>query len=308
MQFATDNPAPGKTETAEPAISAARAATTPFQFRILDVVLVTTLTAILLAAVVQFSAVLLWVFAVAALLCLIFVWKVKHWKINLVVVAWLLYALLLPSNSARSRPARRAICRNNLYQISMALLAYEANRGSLPPAYIADKNGKPMHSWRVLILPYLDRLDLYEAYRFDEPWDGPNNRKLAGEIMRIYSCPKDAEQKTDTSYVAVVGANTVWPGAKRGNLSAIPDGSSNVVLLVEIRNSGIHWMEPRDLDATQMPFIVNAQNGQGISSGHSGGASVSMADGSTIWLSADTPPQVLRSLIQIDDGTLPLPE
>jgi len=67
-------------------------------------------------------------------------------------------------------------------------------------------------------------------------------------------------------------------------------------------------MEPRDLDATQMPFIVNAQNGQGISSGHSGGASVSMADGSTIWLSADTPPQVLRSLIQIDDGTLPLPE
>ena len=35
-----------------------------------------------------------------------------------------------------------------------------------------------MHSWRVLLLPYLDRSDLYKAYDFTEPWDGPNNRKL----------------------------------------------------------------------------------------------------------------------------------
>ena len=43
-----------------------------------------------------------------------------------------------------------------------------------------------MHSWRVLLLPYLDQLELYNAYRFDEPWDGPNNRLLADRMPRHY--------------------------------------------------------------------------------------------------------------------------
>ena len=68
---------------------------------------------------------------------------------------------------------------NNLKQIAMALQCYHQANGCFPPAYIADKTGKPMHSWRVLILPYLDRDDLYKAYNFTEPWDGPNNKKLA---------------------------------------------------------------------------------------------------------------------------------
>ena len=61
-----------------------------------------------------------------------------------------------------------------------ALQAYHQANGCFPPAYIADKNGKPMHSWRVLILPYLDYDDLYKAYDFSEPWDGPKNKTAAG--------------------------------------------------------------------------------------------------------------------------------
>src|SRR6266704_588138 len=81
-------------------------------------------------------------------------------------------ALFLPGYNSRARPAsRRTQCLNNIRNIALALHNYASLNGSLPPAYIADANGRPMHSWRVLILPYVDRSDIYAAYRFDEPWN-----------------------------------------------------------------------------------------------------------------------------------------
>ena len=74
--------------------------------------------------------------------------------------------------------------RNNLRQIALALQSYHQANGCFPPAYVADKNGKPMHSWRVLILPYLGFDDLYKAYDFTEPWDGPNNKKTESAAKR----------------------------------------------------------------------------------------------------------------------------
>src|SRR5262245_3382414 len=65
--------------------------------------------------------------------------------------------LLLPAVSVAREPARRMQCLNNLKQIALALHNYDATYGSLPPAYIADASGKPMHSWRVLILPFLEQ-------------------------------------------------------------------------------------------------------------------------------------------------------
>jgi hypothetical protein len=69
-------------------------------------------------------------------------------------------------------------CAQNLKWICLALHNYEAANGAFPPAYVADADGKPMHSWRVMILPYAEEPALYKKYRFDEPWDGPNNRQL----------------------------------------------------------------------------------------------------------------------------------
>ena len=86
--------------------------------------------------------------------------------------------------------------------------------GCFPPAYIADQDGRPMHSWRVLLLPFPDQPALYDAYNFSEPWNGPNNRKLADQIGRIYlRSGLDSDQAGTTSFVAVVGSETAWPGA-----------------------------------------------------------------------------------------------
>jgi hypothetical protein len=162
-----------------------------------------------------------------------------------------------------------------------------------------------MHSWRVLILPYMEHEHLYKQYRFDEPWDGPNNRKLADRLKRVYSCPaKSWEPTIETSYVAIVGPRTAWPGEKGRKLSEFADGAANVLLVVEVHDSGIHWMEPRDLHVTQMAPLINAPHGQGISSGHASDAQAAFADGVTKRLPNSLPADVLRSWINVDDGTL----
>ncbi len=107
--------------------------------------------------------------------------------VNLVLVVlclMCLIGLLLPAVGSPRQAGRRSICENNLRQIALALQNYHQANGCFPPAYVADKNGKPMHSWRVLILPYVGFDDLYKAYDFTEPWDGPNNKKTESAAKR----------------------------------------------------------------------------------------------------------------------------
>jgi hypothetical protein len=107
----------------------------------------------------------------------------------LVAVAGPLLAVMARAVGDAREQARRAQCTGHLCQISMALRIYNDTFGCLPPAYVADASGRPMHSWRVLILPYLNEQQLYNDYNFNEPWDGPNNRKLIGMMPRGFACP-----------------------------------------------------------------------------------------------------------------------
>lgn len=196
---------------------------------------------------------------------------------------------------------------SRLRNVSMALQVYATkHNGELPTAYIADENGKPMHSWGVLLLPYIEEQALYHRYDFDEPWSGPNNSKLAEHIPDIDQCPEDVQQRENrqpwTSYVAVVGEHTLWPGAEPARLDRIPDGATRTLLLVEVRNSGIHWMEPRDLSLDVMNPRINGAGRLGISSVHPGVANVMWADGHGGPLANEVRPEVLRQIIERDDG------
>lgn len=212
----------------------------------------------------------------------------------------ILVALLLPAVQAPREAARRNACSNHMKQIGIALMNYHDTYHTLPPAYLADANGKPMHSWRVLILPYLERADLYAQYDFDEPWDGPHNSRLAAQMPDVFRCPSSNDADNLTNYVAVVGAETMWPGAGAVGLRDIADGSSTTIAVVETTGSGINWLEPRDLTFDEAVQGINSPANPSISSIHSGGVvNVLFVDSHVVALPDDIPPNVIRALLTI---------
>jgi hypothetical protein len=165
-----------------------------------------------------------------------------------------------------------------------------------------------MHSWRVLILPQLSRDDLYRRYRFDEPWDGPNNRKLHGEVVSVFKCPS-VDQSTQTNYVAIVGEKTAWPGAKSRRLDEIKDDASTTILVTENAHSGIHWMEPRDLDFDNMSFQINGLTWNSIRGVHPWSDTkkercvvIARTDGSVKWIPETADPETLKAMLTISGG------
>ena len=227
------------------------------------------------------------------------VWGITFWSINtedkkkvaavvagsiVILLAILLtWMLLLPGHSKAREPAHRNSCRNRLKQISLALHNYQDTYGSFPPAYIADKNGKPIHSWRVLILPFLEDQALYNAYDFDEPWNGPNNSKLAKEFD-IYQCPSvrwntdSGIPITDTQYFAILGDTTAWPGAQAVKASDVTDGVDNTIFVIEVAGKGINWMEPRDVTLAEAVKLLGPE-AKATSTAHVGVREMAYGDG-----------------------------
>ncbi len=217
-------------------------------------------------------------------------------------VIGILIALLLPAVQAAREAARRAQCSNNLKQISLALLNYEAANGCFPPAYVADENGRPMHSWRVLILPYMEQQALYDLYRFDEPWDSPNNRMVTNTALSIYRCPSAGQaDPMETNYVMIVGPETVAFENSAVSIADISDGASNTILVIETADSGIRWAEPRDLNFGELNLQINDGTGEGIRSRHSGGVNAAFCDGSVHFLNDSLDREILRRLINRKD-------
>jgi hypothetical protein len=224
---------------------------------------------------------------------------------SLISIMGALFAICLfgmPSYAHES--ARIVQCKSNMHNIGLALHAYHEAHGHYPPAYIADANGKPMHSWRVLILPYLNQQPLFDAYRMDEPWDGPNNSKLQKWMPPVYRCPSDKPVTNCSSYLAVVGMETAWPNDQFVSNADFKngDGAANTIQIVESSNSGINWMEPRDLDFKQIiQQVKNAQNPH-LGSSHPHSDNVLLADGSIHWLEKDTSEKRLKALLTIRGG------
>jgi prepilin-type processing-associated H-X9-DG protein len=235
--------------------------------------------------------------------------------VYILLIMFVLVGLLLPACIDSREAGRRAQCNNNLKNIALALLFYEDKYHSFPPPVVADSNGKPMHSWRTLILPYLDRQDLYEEFDFSEPWDGPKNKKLLGVHPRLFACPSDdatyAPNACGTSYLAVVGQGTVWSRLAEGESDAEKHRpASNSILVVEVADADIKWTEPRDIDIEKL----NSPGSPTVSSRHmldngyfyhpTMGANVAMCDGSVRFLPVGAiRPDKLKELLTVGGCT-----
>ncbi len=137
--------------------------------------------------------------------------------------------------------------RGNLTYLALAVKNYEAQHGPLPRV-IYDADGRPMHSWRALILPLLEESELYGQYRFEEPWDSPHNLKFAEEVPYHYRhMINTSDHKNEVGFLAVFDPDDVNPC-----VGHFPQGNSTV-MLVEAPASGIRWSEPRDLPLDELP-------------------------------------------------------
>ncbi len=208
--------------------------------------------------------------------------------------------------------AKRCHCANNMKQILLALHNYHAEHGSFPPAYVANESGKPMHSWRVLILPYMDCQDLYDQYDFSEPWNSVRNRNLLSTAGNPYQCPEQREENSsEANYVAVIGPRTAWPGKEPTKLADFVDGTSTTLMLVEVVHSGIAWTEPRDLEIQQAVNGLRQGGGLAIGSGHTFsnslfarrlGAHLGYADGHLELPVENVPSDRWKEVFLLDDG------
>jgi RNA polymerase sigma factor (sigma-70 family) len=151
-----------------------------------------------------------------------------------------------PDQKTASAAARmRSV--NNLKQIALALHNYHSTYGSLPPAAIYSKDGKPLLSWRVAILPFIEQDGLYRAFHLNEPWDSTHNKKLLDQVPKAY-VPVGGENKDkrSTYYQVFVGKGTIFEGKKGITFQDVPDGTSNTLLVVEA-GEAVPWTKPADL-------------------------------------------------------------
>lgn len=158
-----------------------------------------------------------------------------------------------------------------------------------------------MHSWRVLVLPFLDGRTLYDQYDFSEPWDGPNNSRLIEKRPRVFGLHGGDNEGSYTNYLAVVGAETVWPFAESTSYNDVMDGPSQTIMFVENVGSDITWTEPGDLDIATMSMDIQNNPTDGISSWLQP-PGVAMVDGSVRALDLATTAADLRGMLIRNDG------
>ena len=210
-----------------------------------------------------------------------------------IAIVGVLVALLLPAVPAARETARRTQCVHNMKCIMFALHNYHDEYGQFPPTYTVDENGKSLHSWRVLILPYIEQNALYEKIRLDEPWDSEYNRQFHSEAPTVFRCPSGSPREVDpvpapagSFYSVIDGSEAAFFGSQTRSMTDV-EKPDETIFLVE-RRIPVNWMDPsREISFETASKGINV-DAMGISSYHTEGANVALGDGSVQFLKNTT--------------------
>jgi hypothetical protein len=183
------------------------------------------------------------------------------WVVGMTSTSFLAYCLMGVSLAANDdtkksddKPKAERIDRRtsmkNLKQIGLALHNYHDASNRFPFAAIYAKNDKmgkkPLLSWRVAILPYVEEYKLYQEFKLDEPWDSDHNKKLLPKMPKVYG-PNDAKSDHSTFYQAFVGKGAAFEGGvSKITFASFKDGTSNTLLIAEAAKA-VPWTKPEDL-------------------------------------------------------------
>lgn len=186
---------------------------------------------------------------------------------------------------------------NNLKQIALAMHNYHDAYNGLPAQAIYSKDGKPLLSWRVAILPFIEQDNLYRQFKLNEPWDSAHNKKLLSKMPAVYAPPGiKTKEKYTTFYRVFAGPGTVFEGKKCVTLRDIKDGTSNTILVVEA-GQAVPWTKPDEL-----PFDAKKKNLLGLGGIFGGNFNMALADGSVHYVAADFDKDIFRAMITRSGG------
>jgi hypothetical protein len=192
--------------------------------------------------------------------------------------------LLLMMAPLAIEPAHRASCIGlHSGMFGLALHNYHDANKHFPPVFVRDKDGKPLYSWMVEVLPMLEYGSLYNQLNKDEPWNSPHNSKVLPQILEEAICPSVDRDPNDCSsnYMAVIGPGTIWTAEGTKKIADFPNGTPYTVAMVEVVNSGKHWAEPFALTVDELLENMRIGKGIRISSCHPDSVTVLFADGAT---------------------------
>ncbi len=140
----------------------------------------------------------------------------------LVVIAIIamLVTLLLPAVQAAREAARRSQCQNNLKQLSLGCLNFEAATGHYPQSVTPGPCcGTPSYeSWSIVILPFMEEQALYDQYNLLVPNEDPLNAFVRESLVATHICPSDGDIERLDNPDSGPGSGLLYArGTYRGN-------------------------------------------------------------------------------------------
>ncbi|MCI0333057.1 MAG: DUF1559 domain-containing protein, partial [Planctomycetes bacterium] len=213
-------------------------------------------------------------------------------KTMLVAAIGIAAAMGLPATMSAREAARRVQAANHMKQIMLAFHNYHSMRRTLPAHASYSDDGKPLLSWRVHILPFVEGGHQYNQFHLDEPWDSEHNKTLIAQMPEVYTNPNLPLEPGKTNYLAIVGKECAFDGSKTGlGFQNITDGTSKTIAFVEADPAqAVEWTKPDDLEFN--PDDPKA----GLGNVRPGGWNAAFCDGSVQFISDNVDPQVLKAL------------
>ena len=148
--------------------------------------------------------------------------------------------------------SRRAQSLNNLRNVGIGVFQYHQQEQAYPIVGTFAPSGEAWHSWMTFILPYMEETPLYRRLDLSLPWNAPRNRPHFAKTIAVYRYPDPDKTllppDVDGLGIASFAGNmrVLGPAGSR-SIRDVTDGTSETILMGEVREAFRAWGDPRNL-------------------------------------------------------------